>query len=164
MVEQKVAVDKKIGAAQNGAIIPNAEPVSIGNDAGKVKTAALPAGAVAALVPAVEGAPGDGQQALSRALQRQLASNGVKVTDQAGPGTYFVKGKVVLGQPTEGKQSIKIEWQVLDPAGKRAGTVSQNNVIPEGSLSGPWGKTADAAAAAAVQGIIKLMAQQTRVN
>ena len=31
-----------------------------------------------------------------------------------------------------------------DPHGKKLGTVSQKNEIPEGSLDGAWGKTADA--------------------
>ena len=48
-------------------------------------------------------------------------------------------------------------WQVVDPAGRKLGTVSQKNSIPQGSLNGAWGKTADAAASAASQGIIKLL-------
>jgi hypothetical protein len=50
-----------------------------------------------------------------------------------------------------------IDWQVLDPTGKKLGTVSQQNMIPRGSLNGPWGAIADAAASAAADGIIKLL-------
>jgi hypothetical protein len=46
---------------------------------------------------------------------------------------------------------------VLDPSGRRLGTVSQQNTIPRGSLNGPWGAIADAAAGAAADGIIKLL-------
>jgi hypothetical protein len=64
---------------------------------------------------------------------------------------------VTLGEARDGKQPIQIEWVVKDPQGKRLGTVSQKNDIPEGSLDGAWGKTADQAAGAAVQGIVKLL-------
>jgi hypothetical protein len=46
---------------------------------------------------------------------------------------------------------------VKDPHGKKLGTVSQKNDIPEGSLDGAWGRVADQAANAAVQGILKLL-------
>ena len=46
---------------------------------------------------------------------------------------------------------------MLDPSGKKLGTVSQQNMIPRGSLNGPWGAIADAAAGAAAAGIIKLL-------
>ena len=62
-----------------------------------------------------------------------------------------------MGQSKDGKQPIQIDWNVIDPAGKKLGTVSQKNEVPQGSLDGTWGKTADAAAAAAAQGIIKLL-------
>ena len=62
-----------------------------------------------------------------------------------------------MGKPDGGKQSIKIDWQVLDPKGGRLGTVSQQNLVAQGSLDGAWGKTADAAAAAAADGILELL-------
>ncbi len=71
--------------------------------------------------------------------------------------SYKVEGKVAMGQGKDGKQPIQIDWNVIDPTGKKLGTVSQKNEVPQGSLDGAWGKTADAAAAAAAQGIIKLL-------
>ena len=68
---------------------------------------------------------------------------------------------MIIGAAKEGKQAIQIDWRVKDPQGKALGTVSQKNEIPEGSLDGTWGKTADAAAAAAAQGIVKLLPQPT---
>jgi len=64
---------------------------------------------------------------------------------------------VTVGTVRDGKQPVTIDWHVKDPKGKQLGTVSQKNEVPQGSLDGPWGKTADAAAAAAAQGIIKLL-------
>ena len=60
-----------------------------------------------------------------------------------------------------GKQKISIDWVVKDPRGNKLGTVSQKNEIPAGSLNGKWGGTASAAAAAAAQGIIRLLPQKT---
>ncbi len=112
--------------------------------------------AVLTSVPNVTGAPGDGSIALTGAIQRELARNGISLTG-AGGETYKVEGKVTVGAVRDGKQPITIDWHVKDPKGKQLGTVSQKNEVPQGSLDGAWGKTADAAAAAAAQGIIKLL-------
>jgi hypothetical protein len=141
-------------AARSSAARPTQEASKSDNSAGFPVANGIP---LATLVPAVMGAPGDGPTSLSQALQKHLASTGIALAQTQGPGTYTVQGQVQMGQPASGKQSIKIEWIVLDPAGKRVGTVSQSNTVPQGSLDGPWGRTADAAAAAAAQGIIKLL-------
>ncbi|MBX9684469.1 MAG: hypothetical protein K2X41_11835 [Hyphomicrobium sp.] len=123
-----------------------------------------PSGPVTTMVPTVVGAPGDGGTTLTSAIQRELTKNGVTLTNAASPKTYKVEGKVAMGQTKDGKQPIRIDWNVVDPAGKKLGTVSQNNEVPQGSLDGSWGKTADAAAAAAAQGILKLLPQNKAVN
>jgi hypothetical protein len=86
------------------------------------------------------------------------------LTSVAGAQTYKVEGKVAVGQGKDGKQPIQIDWNVIDPTGKKLGTVSQKNEVPQGSLDGAWGKTADAAAAAAAQGILKLLPQAKATN
>lgn len=121
-------------------------------------------GAVAALVPSVSGAPGDGTVSLTSALQRELSRNGIALADKASPATYRVEGKVTMGAGRDGRQAIQIDWHVKDPQGKRLGTVSQKNEIPQGSLDGSWGKTADAAAGAAAQGILKLLPQPSSTH
>ncbi len=119
-------------------------------------------GPVKALVPAVGGAPGDGSNSLRAALQRELTRNGVALADTQTGDTYIVEGKVAMGAGKDGKQPITIDWSVTDPSGKKLGTVSQKNEVPQGSLDSSWGKTADAAAAAAAQGIVKLLPQPTQ--
>ncbi len=127
-------------------------------------TAALPrSDQVAAVVPQVTGAPGDGNAMLAAALQRELSRQGIALVDNPG-SSYRVEGKVVMGQTADGKQPIQIDWRVKDPQGKALGTVSQKNEIPPGSLDGSWGKVADAAAAAAAQGILKLLPQAKSTN
>jgi len=131
-----------------------------------VRTASLAKGPlpVLAMVPPVAGAPGDGQRALADALKRNLASRGVKLTTKPSLQTYTVKGNVAMGRPAAGKQDIEIKWLVLDPKGQKVGTVAQKNKIPQGSLNGKWGKTADAAATAAATGVAKLLPKTIKVN
>ena len=120
---------------------------------------------VSTMVPSVAGAPGNGSLALTSALQRELTKNGVALTDKPTTQTYRVEGTVVVGAGKDGKQPINIDWNVKDPKGKKLGTVSQKNEVAQGSLDGAWDqKTADAAAAAAAQGILKLLPGQTRTN
>lgn len=177
LTSQAPATTGTAAPAALGSAQPAAEPAALTtpkagnlvsgqvvNPAPQPQQAALPPGQFAALVPAVVGAPGDGPTSLTQAIQKHLSSNGVPLTQQPGPGAYVVQGRVEMGQPASGKQAIKIEWQVFDPAGKKVGTVSQNNSVPQGALDGPWGRTADAAAAAAAQGIIKLLPPRTKVN
>jgi hypothetical protein len=157
--------------AAKGGTIPPATPASLttaattpvapsGPTTGSIDSSA----AVATMVPNVTGAPGDGGATLTTAIQRELTKNGVALTGTQGAATYKVEGKVAMGQGKDGKQPIQIDWNVIDPKGKKLGTVSQKNEVPQGSLDGAWGKTADAAAAAAAQGILKLLPQQKATN
>ena len=117
-------------------------------------------GPVMALVAPVTGAPGDGRSSLTAAIKKRLYAGGVKLaggSESAGRNAYVIKGVVSLTDSGGGKETIKIDWQVFDPNGKSLGNVTQQNVIPKGSLSGPWGAIADAAAGSAASGIIKLL-------
>lgn len=141
---------------------PSSTPSAAGGPATTTGSIARDGG-VTAIVPSVVGAPGDGSVALTSAIQRELTRSGVALTEAASANTYKVEGKVIVGQGQNGKQPIQIDWDVKDPKGKKLGTVSQKNEIPQGSLDGSWGKTADAAASAAAQGIVKLL-PKTQVN
>jgi hypothetical protein len=143
-------------AAAHPASAPHQPPVT---------TAAItPSSGIRARVPSVMGAPGDGSTSLRMALQRELTRHGVSLSETPSPSTYTVEGKVAMGASSAGKQPITIDWSVSDPNGKKLGSVSQKNEVPQGSLDGAWGKTADAAAAAAAQGISKLLPQTTRTS
>jgi hypothetical protein len=137
-------------ARQSDAYVPNtpAAPTT-----GSITTS----GPITAVVPLVTGAPGDGGSTLTAAIQRELTKNGLSLANVPDAQSYKVEGKVAMGESKDGKQPIQIDWNVIDPSGKKLGTVSQKNEVPQGSLDGSWGKTADAAAAAAAQGIIKLL-------
>lgn len=147
-------VDPSAGAPGQGAARP-----AVSN----TTTAAVPRDDVVAVVPVITGAPGDGNAALTEALQRELSRQGLSLVDRPG-ASYRVEGKVAVGAAKDGKQPVQIDWRVRDPQGKSLGTVSQKNEIPPGQLDGQWGKTADAAAAAAAQGIVKLLPQARQTN
>lgn len=112
---------------------------------------------VTAVVPAVTGAPGDGNTTLTAAIHRELRTKGVRLAARPTSGAYRIQGAVTMGEVRQGKQPIQIEWVVKDPKGKKLGTVSQKNDVPEGRLDDKWGDTASQAARAAVQGIMKLL-------
>jgi hypothetical protein len=109
------------------------------------------------VVAPVAGAPGDGQRSLTTDFKKRLYAGGVKLANGTSDNVNMVNGSVSLADASGGKQNIRIDWLVLDPSGKKLGTVSQQNTIPKGSLNGPWGAIADAAAGAAAAGIIKLL-------
>jgi len=150
------AADATKGRVKSAAATPAGAAAPAQSGRGPTTGSIGRAGAVTALVPTVSGAPGDGAASLTTAIQQELASKGVTVADNAN-GAYRVQGTVAMGPVKDGKQSIHIEWTVRDPAGKKLGTVSQKNEIPEGSLDGAWGKTAEQAAGAAAQGIVRLL-------
>lgn len=155
---------------QTAAAAPSAVPLSSSSSsatpvaAGGPTTGSIAREGVTTMVPSVVGAPGDGSVSLTSALQRELTKNGIALTESPTAQTYRVEGKVAVGEGQNGKQPIQIDWNVKDPQGKKLGTVSQKNEIPQGSLDGAWGKTADAAASAAAQGILKLLPPQAKVN
>ncbi len=131
-----------------------ATPAAATQPAAQARPAPKPSGVVVA---AVTGAPGDGGRSLPKALKKRLYKDGVKLANGGSRNVYTVKGTVKLTSAGSGKEKIRIDWRVLDPNGKSLGTVSQQNTIPKGSLNGPWGAIADAAAGAAADGIKKLL-------
>ncbi len=156
--QQKVAMATPAVATST---TPAATPVALTVPSSGPTTGSIDSNApIITTVPNVTGAPGDGGATLTTAIQRELTKNGVALTPTPAGPAYKVEGKVAMGQGKDGKQPIQIDWNVIDPTGKKLGTVSQKNEVPQGSLDGAWGKTADAAAAAAAQGILKLLPQQ----
>ncbi len=117
---------------------------------------------IMAMVVPVSGAPGDGKTSLTKAIKKRLYSKGIRLTSSRADSVYQVRGVVQVGKVAKGKQPIRIDWRVYDPKGKRLGTVTQKNEIPQGSLNGSWGPIADAAAGAAAEGITKLLPKSTR--
>jgi hypothetical protein len=152
----QLAAELPGGKSGSSTPVAASAPAATAATAAATRPAAAPK-AQGVLVAPVDGAPGDGRRSLTTALKKKLYADGVKLANGTTSNVYTVKGSVKLTEASGGKQNIRIDWQVLDPTGRRLGTVSQQNTIPKGSLNGPWGAIADAAAGAAADGIIKLL-------
>jgi hypothetical protein len=104
-------------------------------------------------------APGDGKEALERAVSNRLLDKGFAVTARPQVGAYEVQGVARLFPAERGKETIRIDWTIFGPEGTRLGNVTQTKVIREGSLNRHWGDAAEAAASAAVRDMMQYLPQ-----
>ncbi len=103
----------------------------------------------------VEGAPGDGREALRLAVIQVLNQNGIRRDDVAPDVTLTCK---MESQPArDGLQQVSIVWQATSRDGADLGTMRLDNTIPNGALDGPWGPTAFAIADAAAADLVTLI-------
>ncbi len=104
----------------------------------------------------VEGAPGDGREALRLAVLESLSINGVR-RDDVDPDVVITCA-VTTSVDGASLQKVEIVWRAVGRDGKELGTVRLDNTIPIGALSGPWGPTAFAIADAALTDLLTLLA------
>ena len=71
----------------------------------------------------------------------------------------MIDGEVSIAPAGPEKQHVKIVWRVRDANGAELGTVGQENDVPRGLLSGPWGDVAYVVAAAAGDGLSQVFAR-----
>lgn len=103
----------------------------------------------------VEGAPGDGREALRLAVIQVLNQNGIRRDDVTPDITLTCK---MQSQPArDGLQQVSIVWQATTRDGADLGTMRLDNTIPNGALDGPWGPTAFAIADAAAADLVTLI-------
>ncbi|MEE8516781.1 MAG: hypothetical protein V3T02_09110 [Alphaproteobacteria bacterium] len=114
-------------------------------------------------IPPVDGAPGDGAKSLARAMTRELARAGIKISADAGDQGLMLLGDVRIGEGGA-TQRIDITWTLIRGDGSRIGTVSQGTEIKAGSLDGPWGATATAIARDAASGVVDLLDRMAAKN
>lgn len=107
----------------------------------------------------VQGAPGDGNSSLRRAMFVALAGAGVAMTPDPEKAVFKVQGSVELDAPENAAQAIRITWIVNDVGDAQLGRAAQANIVPAGSLDERWGQTAAFIAAAAVDGILDIIDQ-----
>lgn len=108
------------------------------------------------LIKAVEGAPGDGNLALMRAMKAALRKRDLTVTEDPRQAGFVIQGKVQVGPAINGRQQAKIVWAVNTAGGEEVGKAVQENAVTAGSLDGSWGRLAEIVSAAAVAGIREL--------
>ncbi len=101
----------------------------------------------------VKGAPGDGDDALTAAMRREIPTHGDVVVAGVKDADFLLAARVRVSAPKDGHQEVELEWRVVDPAGHEAGKVDQLNAVAPGALDARWGDVALAAAAEAAGGI-----------
>ena len=110
-------------------------------------------------MPMVEGAPGDGNQALARAMRLLLGRQQVALVAPEESNAITLLGQVSV-VPAPGADRVDIQWIIRGTDGRTLGTVRQSNTVPTGTLSGPWGQTAYAAAEGGVDGVMQVLERQ----
>jgi hypothetical protein len=104
------------------------------------------------------GLPGDGDQALLRAMRTALEGAGVSVSDDA---PLVVTGRAALTPVPGGKVSLDLAWIVADAAGATLGNAAQSGVVPAGRLDQPWGSLAPDIAAGGADGVLQILRKAT---
>ncbi len=111
----------------------------------------------------VVGAPGDGSDALTDALNDLLSAEGISipiaVDTLPSNSSYVIAGRVNIEAIDDVADAISLVWDIALPDGQILGSVNQENIIPHGSLDGEWGKIAYEAAAAAADGLMSVLLQ-----
>lgn len=108
------------------------------------------------LVKTVDGAPGDGNQALMLAIKQALRVRNFMVTEDPRQAVFLIDGRVEIAPPAQGRQRAKVVWTVTTVSGGQVGRAIQENTIPAGSLNGAWGQVAMMVANAAADGVEEL--------
>ena len=112
-------------------------------------------------VATVQGAPGDGNRALTTQMRAHLGRLGPLVQDSADGADFIVQGEVRT-VPVAGRQvRVEIQWIVKVPSGDERGRVLQLNEVPAGTLNGYWGEVATKVADEAAGGVKDVILTQS---
>lgn len=132
------------------ALTGRADTARRASDPGRV--ARLPTVAVAA----VSGAPGDGNESLTRAMREAAGRRGLILQEEASASDYLIAGTVVTAPQPGGQTRIEIAWRVTQGS-YELGKVVQLNEVPARALSGRWGDIAYVVAEEASGGIKQVL-------
>ena len=108
------------------------------------------------LIKKVTGAPGNGNEALTKAIKEALRKNDLTVTEDPRQAGFVIQGRVEVSAPVNGRQQARIVWEVRTMDGDEVGKAVQENAVKAGSLSGAWGRVAEIVSSAAITGIQEL--------
>jgi hypothetical protein len=112
------------------------------------------------LVADVTGAPGDGNQALTRQMRSRLAVLGPVVLTTPAGADFVVQGDVKVVPLPKRQERVEIQWSVRTASGDERGRVVQLNELPAGTLGGFWGDVAVVVAAEASKGVNDVILRQ----
>lgn len=114
------------------------------------------------MVADVTGAPGDGNDTLTRQMRTRLALLGPAVQTTPAGADFTVQGQVRAVPIAGNKQRIEIQWRIKDAHGNDLGKVVQLNEIPAGTLDHYWGDVAVVVATEASGGVNDVIKRQTQ--
>lgn len=109
----------------------------------------------------VSGAPGDGNNALSRLMAARLPNLGDVVQDTAKGADFTVAGEVKLAPGAAKLVRVEIQWIVHNMAGQEIGRVLQLNEVKPGTLDQYWGEVAVVVANEAAGGVHEVVVNAT---
>ena len=121
--------------------------------AGIAPAQAAPAPNRGIFVMPVDGAPGDGDFSLTRAIANALKARGTRLTRYREQAKYVLLGAMKVSPSVQGRQGVRITWRLTQPDGKEVGKAEQENTVPSGTFDTQWAPTARLIATAAVDGI-----------
>jgi hypothetical protein len=113
------------------------------------------------LVADVTGAPGDGDDALTRQMRARLAVLGPVVLTTPTGADFVVQGQVKMVPIPKGQERVEIQWIVKTASGDERGRVVQLNNIPAGTLDHYWGDVAVVVASEASNGVNDVILRQS---
>ncbi len=90
----------------------------------------------------IEGAPGDGNEALKKAFEAVLRNAGLPVVEDASLAAIQVFGNVEVSPEDKGREKLEIKWTLRQPDGSDIGSMTQTNAIRAGKASARWGSLA----------------------
>lgn len=93
-------------------------------------------------VVAIEGAPGDGNEALKRAFTAVLKNAGLPVSPDPSNAAIQIFGKVDVNDFEDGREKLEIQWTLRKPDGSEIGTMTQANAVEKGRATAQWGPLA----------------------
>lgn len=111
----------------------------------------------------LRGLPGDGDQALARALAQALDRQRLTVADDAA---YTVVGVVSVAPSGATEDTVTVSWLVKrgDAAGTQLARIDQGGAVPRGRLNLPWGSLARDIAEGGAASIVDVVRQDDRTR
>lgn len=106
---------------------------------------------------AVDGAPGDGDLKLSRAMRRALDQNGVLLVPVPDDATPLLMGAVHVAPAAGDRRRVEIVWTLIRPDGREVGRVGQSDELPRAQAEGDWSVLAEAIADAGAPAVLQLL-------
>jgi hypothetical protein len=103
----------------------------------------------------IEGAPGDGDTSLARAVALALGAERIPIV-AIEEAELVVTSRIDVAPAPDNTEDVSITWILSTARGVEIGRVAQRNQVPTGQLDGRWGAIAVAIADGAADGIAGL--------